>query len=256
MVKMFWTRRCPPFTCGTNKLNTFSGKSPALPSKELEFHNRANQSGHCHLRATKPTNSPCSVHHKAPALAFSVGGLSYSFFHTFNDGSIPLFITINSISQENQESVFVLVDYKEWWVRKPNLARFHDHRPKIDAQPKNNPPLPRVTRKNLLPSPSSHFHHRETPAAACADSGGIGCVLLNQAEVKRAAGEEGFEVIEFEPDYWTTLYKVCEVISSSQLMLGVHGAALTYKLFPRPGSVLMQVGGDWIGLENVLRESG
>lgn len=68
---------------------------------------------------------------------------------------------------------------------------------------------------------------------------------MNQAEVKKVAEEEGFDVIEFEPKYATSMRKAYELMSSSHAMIGVHGAALTHFLLLRPGSVFVQVVPAW-----------
>lgn len=75
-------------------------------------------------------------------------------------------------------------------------------------------------------------------------------MILNQAELRKVAEEEGFEVIEFEPKLRTPLSEVYELVSSSHVLVGVHGAGLTHLLFLRPGSVVVQVlpiGLGWLG---------
>ncbi|GFZ10870.1 glycosyltransferase family 61 protein [Actinidia rufa] len=230
-----------------------------------------------------PPGPLCRVQHKAPALVFSGGGFMYNFFHTFIDGFIPLFITINSVSPDDQDFVFVIVDHQDWWVRKYiDFLRSYSKHPIINLDNDTSTHcFPSATvglishgfmtiDPKLMPNPKAPFHfhsllektycHPHTlPISATVKyrprlvimsrSGGGGRVILNQPEVRKAAEEEGFEVIEFEPGNRTPLQQGCELISSSEVMLGVHGAALTYMWFLRPPSVLIQVVG--IGLEKV-----
>ncbi|KAK7847817.1 receptor-like protein 50 [Quercus suber] len=74
-------------------------------------------------------------------------------------------------------------------------------------------------------------------------NGGAGHVLLNQNEVKFEAKK-----ISFNPTPMNPIYKDYELIHSSNAMIGICGAALTHKIFLRPGSVFMQVvplGTEW-----------
>ncbi|KAH7857751.1 hypothetical protein Vadar_016143 [Vaccinium darrowii] len=235
-----------------------------------------------------PLGPPCMVQHKAPALVFSVGGFTLNFFHTFIDVFIPLFITLNSIAPDNPDFVFAIVDYQDWLInRYADLFRSFSKHPIVNLDNDTNAHcFPSATvglishgfmtiDPNLIPNSKTaiHFHsllyetycrhlrhHSSSPIPTTlkpkrprlvimSRSGGGGRVILNQSELKRAAGEEGFEVIEFEPSVKTNMSFACELISSSHAMLGVHGAALTYSVFLRPGSVLVQVVG--LGLEEV-----
>ncbi|GAB2227933.1 hypothetical protein Droror1_Dr00009762 [Drosera rotundifolia] len=68
---------------------------------------------------SSPGPSRCHVTHKAPALVFSAGGYTGNFFHDFNDGFIPLFVTIHTILPSSGRDFVLVVDSaKEWWLRK------------------------------------------------------------------------------------------------------------------------------------------
>ncbi|KAK3042351.1 hypothetical protein RJ639_002397 [Escallonia herrerae] len=99
------------------------------------------------------------------------------------------------------------------------------------------------------PSSSSKPPKARPRLVLASRSVGVGRVVLNQAEVKLAAEEVGFEVIVFEPTPSTTLPQSYALISSGHVMVGVHGAALTDFLFLRPGSVFVQIVP--IGVENM-----
>nr|AFK35352.1 unknown [Lotus japonicus] len=79
-------------------------------------------------------------------------------------------------------------------------------------------------------------------------SGNASRVILNQDEVIKLAEEVGFNVHVLEPSRKSSMANIYNMIHTSHVLLGVHGAGLTNSLFLRPGSVLVQVvpiGTDW-----------
>ncbi|XAR65240.1 Protein O-GlcNAc transferase [Bertholletia excelsa] len=230
-----------------------------------------------------PSSPPCTLQHAAPAVVFSVGGYTWNFFHVFIDAFVPLFITANSIFPD-QDIVLVIVDAQDWWVREygdlfhsfskypiVNLGNDADNSTRcfpsatvglishgfLNIDPKLIPNSKTIVDfHRLLEKTYCQGHAAVTTSSnprprliLVSRSGGVGRVILNSAEVKKAAEEEGFEVIDFEPRHGTPLHEACRLMSSSHAVLGVHGAALTYGLFLRPASVMVQVVG--IGLEKV-----
>lgn len=72
--------------------------------------------------------------------------------------------------------------------------------------------------------------------------------IENEAELVRAAAGAGFRVSVLQPRPDTELAKMYRALNASDVMVGVHGAAMTHFLFMRPGSVFIQVvplGTDW-----------
>uniref|UniRef100_A0A0D9V1A9 Glycosyltransferase 61 catalytic domain-containing protein n=1 Tax=Leersia perrieri TaxID=77586 RepID=A0A0D9V1A9_9ORYZ len=72
--------------------------------------------------------------------------------------------------------------------------------------------------------------------------------IENEAELVRAAAGAGFRVSVLRPRQDTELAKMYRALNASDVMVGVHGAAMTHFLFMRPGSVFVQVvplGTDW-----------
>ncbi|XP_017970600.1 PREDICTED: uncharacterized protein LOC18610311 isoform X3 [Theobroma cacao] len=67
---------------------------------------------------SSPSGPRCKVRHKAPAIVFSAGGYTGNVFHDFNDGFIPLFITVDSIYQK-QDVILVISEARDW---KPRLV--------------------------------------------------------------------------------------------------------------------------------------
>ncbi|KAK1552781.1 hypothetical protein Q3G72_023472 [Acer saccharum] len=231
-----------------------------------------------------PSPGPkCEAQHNAPALVFSVGGYNGNFWHEFNDGFIPLFITVNSIFPD-QDVIFVIDKARDWWVRKyASLLKAFSKHPIVNLDNDNathcftSASLGLISHgfmtidPTLLPNSATftHFralldkaygHGRNLPSmfnspvtrprlVLMSRKGSIGRVISNEDEVKRVAEEVGFDVIVFKPSVKTPLQEAYALINTSHAMVGVHGAALTHSLFLRPGSVLVQVvplGLEWV----------
>eukprot|EP00257_Ricinus_communis_P027975 XP_025015389.1 uncharacterized protein LOC8289152 [Ricinus communis] len=223
-----------------------------------------------------PSSPPCQVHHNVPALVFSAGGYTGNFFHDFNDGLIPLFITVKTVFSDDQDFVLVISKARDWWVSKyADLLRAFSKYPIINLDndssthcfPSANIGLVShgfmTINPKLLPNSQSftHFHalldkayghHQNQPSefnsarkrprlVITSRSGSVGRLILNQNEVKKIAQNIGFDVTVFEPTPHTPLREAYALINSSHAMIGVHGAALTHSLFLRPGSVFLQV---------------
>ncbi|KAI3906107.1 hypothetical protein MKW98_028717 [Papaver atlanticum] len=231
------------------------------------------------------TKINCQIQHEAPALVFSVGGFTGNLFHDFNDGFIPLFVTIRSAFPNGVAPILVVSHCREWWLEKyAELLRQFSPYPiiNLDNDSKTHC-FPSTTtiglishgymtiNPTLLPNSDSFLGFRKLvgsaydaktsrynqqarrtssrPRLVLASRTGRSRVILNQAEVVLLAKEVGFEVSIFEPNASTSLKQAYKLINSSHVMVGVHGAALTHSLFLRPKSILIQVvpiGIDWL----------
>ncbi|KAH7516029.1 hypothetical protein FEM48_Zijuj10G0091200 [Ziziphus jujuba var. spinosa] len=74
---------------------------------------------------TPPRYDLCSINDTIvldPTIStfFVAGGYIGNFFHDFNDGFIPLFITINTIFHD-RDDVIVVSEAPDWWLVKPGL---------------------------------------------------------------------------------------------------------------------------------------
>ncbi|KAI3984167.1 hypothetical protein MKX01_011121 [Papaver californicum] len=72
--------------------------------------------------------------------------------------------------------------------------------------------------------------------------------INNEEEMVELAEAIGFQVEILYPNPRTELAKIYRVLNSSDVMIGVHGAAMTHFMFMKPGSVFIQViplGTDW-----------
>ncbi|CAL1385698.1 unnamed protein product [Linum trigynum] len=112
--------------------------------------------------------------------------------------------------------------------------------------------LPRITglieeeKLELGPAIRSNSRHN-APKLLIVSRTGSRAITNEEALVK--TGERiGFRVEVLRPDPTTELAKIYRAMNSSDVMIGVHGAAMTHFLFMRPGSVFIQVvplGTDW-----------
>ncbi|KAK6941800.1 Glycosyltransferase 61, partial [Dillenia turbinata] len=72
--------------------------------------------------------------------------------------------------------------------------------------------------------------------------------IMNEDSLVKLAQRVGFDVEVLVPTKTTELARVYRVLNTSDVMVGVHGAALTHFLYLKPGSVLIQViplGSEW-----------
>ncbi|KAJ4847413.1 Xylan glycosyltransferase muci21 [Turnera subulata] len=72
--------------------------------------------------------------------------------------------------------------------------------------------------------------------------------ITNEDMLVKVAQDIGFVVEVLRPERTTELARIYMVLNSSDVMVGVHGAAMTHFLFMRPGSVFIQIiplGTDW-----------
>lgn len=65
--------------------------------------------------------------------------------------------------------------------------------------------------------------------------------ITNENLLVKMAKEIGFLVQVLKPDRTSELAKIYRTLNASDVMIGVHGAAMTHFLFLRPGSVFIQV---------------
>ncbi|KAL9246350.1 hypothetical protein vseg_019896 [Gypsophila vaccaria] len=274
------------------KTATFFTRLPIIPSVEPHlveklrpYPRKSDNDTMSNIReitlTTKPLDSPCTINHTTPALVFSIGGFTGNFFHDFNDGFVPLFITINTLFP-NQDVTLVIADYSEWWYGKYEaiLPQFSNNQiinldnqtvthcfPSVSVGLISHGPM--TINPDLLPLRKSFLDFRaslEEGYRKClvwpppkikgrprlvlvSRVGSIGRVIINQDDVIKAAQEEGFDVVVFEPSAYTYLCDVYRLINGSHAIMGVHGAALTHSLFLQPGGAFIQVvplGGDWL----------
>ncbi|XP_030446998.1 xylan glycosyltransferase MUCI21-like [Syzygium oleosum] len=248
------------------------------------------------IASSPPPNATCGgVTQAAPALVFSAGGYTGNFFHEFDDGLVPLFITVESIFPDHNVTLAV-VDCGDRWLRKYADVLSHlSHRPIINLdRQKETLCFPSITvglikhgpmtiNPKLLPHPKSlsdfaSFLHgvycgggRAAAPPPSPEARGrprlvlvsrprsAGRAFLNQAELEALAESIGFEVRRFAPTLDMRLAESYRLVQGSHAMVGVHGAAMTHAVFLRPGSVLLQVvpvGTEWLSEAYFGRPAG
>ncbi|KAI7758299.1 hypothetical protein M8C21_014661 [Ambrosia artemisiifolia] len=65
--------------------------------------------------------------------------------------------------------------------------------------------------------------------------------IMNENALVKMASKIGFSVTVLKPQRTSELAKIYRELNSSDVMVGVHGAAMTHFLFMKPGSVFIQV---------------
>ncbi|KAI3667380.1 hypothetical protein L6452_42436 [Arctium lappa] len=217
----------------------------------------------------------CDVYHGVPAVFFSTGGFTGNVYHEFNDGLIPLYITSQKF---NKKVVFVILEYHDWWVTKYGdvLSRLSDYEP-VDFNGDNRTHcfseaivglrihdelainsssmtdnktiedfhdvldaayLPRI--RDLVHEEPQETREPEKPKLVIISRNGSRAIM-NQGLLVKMAEKIGFAVEILWPDKTTELAKIYRSLNSSDVMIGVHGAAMTHFLFMKPGSVFIQV---------------
>ncbi|XP_065859475.1 xylan glycosyltransferase MUCI21-like [Euphorbia lathyris] len=219
-----------------------------------------------------PPSPLCQIRHRFPALVFSDGGYTGNFFHDFNDGFIPLFITLNTIFSDQQDFILVASEAPDWWIDKyKDLIQAFTKHPIVTLNDTVTHCFPSATfglishgfmiiNQTLIPNSKTFIDFRSLldksytqnnqtlnlnnskPRLLLASrNGSIGRVIINQNQVIKEMEEIGFDVTIFEPISNSSLSELYGLINSSHAMVGVHGAALTHSLFLRPGAVFVQV---------------
>ncbi|CAK8536643.1 unnamed protein product [Lathyrus sativus] len=218
--------------------------------------------------------SQCGVTHHRRALIFSGSGYTGNFYHDMNEIFIPLFITINSLSPD-EDVIPVIIDSKAWWLKKyddllsvfspqymiietNNLTTTHCFPSAIVGLIKHGQ---LIIDPKLLPYPKTlfDFHaflksayikndislmysdNTDRPLLTLVSRKGNSRAILNQQEVIKLAEDIGFNVHALETTRDSSVADTYRLIHSSHVMLGVHGAGLTNLLFLRQGSVLVQI---------------
>lgn len=215
---------------------------------------------------------PCDFKHKVPAVVFSSGGFAGNIFHEFNDIIIPVFIT----SQHFRSKVkFMITDYQLWWINKfkrvltklthfefINAAetskgtihcfpgaivglKYHDN---LAINTSDTPGAYSMVEFRDLLRKSFNLKTRDVSQMPGTEKPQLLIVsrtrtrtIVNQEAVVRMMEELGFRVFIPANDLMSNLDEFSQVIGSSSVMVGVHGAGLTNEIFLPNGAVMIQV---------------
>ncbi|KAJ4819973.1 Glycosyltransferase family 61 protein [Rhynchospora pubera] len=121
------------------------------------------------------------------------------------------------------------------------------YKPRIRGIIKEEAEKPRRVQKAQRPSNTQNQLGIEKPKLVIISRNGSR-KIENEGRLVKLAKEVGFNVEILRPKRSTELEKIYMHLNSSDVMVGVHGAAMTHFLFMRPGSVFIQVvplGTDW-----------
>ncbi|KAF3647232.1 putative F-box/LRR-repeat protein-like [Capsicum annuum] len=106
----------------------------------------------------------------------------------------------------------------------------------------------RMNMEKLVSSPSSETKMDLKKPKVVIISRNDSRAILNEDSLVKLIEDIGFRVEVLSPQRTTELARIYRVLNSSDVMIGVHGAAMTHFLFMRPGSVFIQIiplGTDW-----------
>ncbi|KAG6508830.1 alpha-1,3-arabinosyltransferase XAT3-like isoform X1 [Zingiber officinale] len=221
----------------------------------------------------------CAVNYSIPALVFAIGGWSgINFFHDFGDVLVPLFQSAAPFSGEVQ---LLVANNKPGWVQKfrpyfDKLSRYpviefdEDDAvrcfPRVtlglrcssiedfQMEPAKSPQgysmvdfaeftrsafgLPRK-RPTLLPEPLVGGEQSTAKARLMLIARAKTRRFTNVEEIVRMAEGAGFEVVVTEAS--DDIAKFSRVVNSCDVLMGVHGSALTNMVFLPRGGVVIQV---------------
>ncbi|KAI3976605.1 hypothetical protein MKX01_008463 [Papaver californicum] len=229
----------------------------------------------------------CSFSHNVPAIIFSTAGYSWNHFHAYTDIFIPIFLTSHMFNKEVQ---FLITNSNRYWIYKykvifQHLSRYpiididnednvHCYKRVIvglkvhkdfDIDPTKSPEGYSMTdfTKFLrsaysLNSKSSAITISKNPQQQLQQprlllvSRKKSRKFINEDEIVTMAESLGYEVIVAEPGNGMDCTRFAEVVSTCDVMLGVHGAGLTNIVFLPVNAILIQIV-PLGGLETVCR---
>ncbi|KAH0854852.1 hypothetical protein HID58_037106 [Brassica napus] len=198
-------------------------------------------------------NNVCDVvYHNVPAVFFSTGG----YTETFTTSSRR-----NHPFHFNKRVVFVIVEYHI-------LSQLSDHPPvDFNGDKRTHCFKEAIVRLKIhdeltcwivlsgylatYPRIDSRRRSREQDwfqTKTCDYVKNGSRVLLNENLLVKLAEEIGFFVEVLRPDKTTELAKIYRSLNSSDVMIGVHGAAMTHFFFLKPRTVFIQIiplGTEW-----------
>lgn len=214
----------------------------------------------------------CSVNHTVPALVFAIGGWTGNFFHDFADVLVPLFQTAYPFGGEVQ---FLVANMKPEWVKKyqlyfRKLSRYeiieYDNDDTVrcfkhvtlglrcssiedfQMEPSKSPhgysmvDFAKFTRRAFSlqrdHSWRSDEQHNKKPRLMIIRRARTR-KFMNVEEIVQMAKEVGYDVVVAEADDDISTFS--RVVNSCDVLMGVHGAALTNMVFLPTNAVVIQV---------------
>ncbi|XP_047975046.1 alpha-1,3-arabinosyltransferase XAT2-like isoform X2 [Salvia hispanica] len=217
-----------------------------------------------HNNTTLPP--PCDFHHHVPAVVFSSGHIGNTY-HEISEIIIPLFLTIKHFQSR---VMFVIEDYIPSFISKYNtilthLSAYKPIKPTTNSAIHCFPALivglkyHGILSLNSSDIPGGYgmpeFRHfifdtfslknmnvSEIPQPRMLLlSRRFTRRILNEDEMIAMIKDVGFQVIVVKRFDYHDMKKLSHVINTCNVILGVHGAGLTYGMFLPAGAVVVQI---------------
>ncbi|XP_064980012.1 alpha-1,3-arabinosyltransferase XAT3 isoform X2 [Musa acuminata AAA Group] len=214
----------------------------------------------------------CSVNHTVPAMVFAIGGWTGNYFHDFVDVLVPLFETAYHFGGEVQ---FLIANLNRPWMDKyqlffKKLSRYeiieYDDDDAIRCFKHVTLGLRCTSAEDFQMEPSKSPHGYTMFDFAKFARGAFSLErdyasrmgeetdkkprlmvitrattrrFMNVEEIVRMAEEVGYEVVVTEGD--PDVSKFSRIVNSCDVLMGVHGSALTNMVFLPTNAVVIQV---------------
>ncbi|XP_058217640.1 alpha-1,3-arabinosyltransferase XAT2-like [Rhododendron vialii] len=220
------------------------------------------------------TPPACQYTHNVPAVVFSSGSFAGNLFHEFSEILIPLFITSRHFQSRLH---FIVTDFSPSFI-----GKFEDILSHLSSYKVINPTANGSV--HCFPGAVVGLHYHGNLAIKSSDiprgysmldfkqflrksynlkirdlsqpeqpvliliSRQSSRRFLNENEMVTMMKALGFKVVIARPNAMSNLDKYAQVVNTSSVMVGAHGAGLTNALFLPQGAVLVQLvplGVDW-----------
>lgn len=162
--------------------------------------------------------------------------------HCFPEAIVGLKIhdelTVDSSLMEGNKSIFEFKNLLDRAYRPQITSLMHEQlKPSVFPTLKRPSKMRRKVQEHPFKKPNLVIISRNGSRA-----------ITNENLLVKMAEKMGFQVQIMRPDSRTKLAEIYRALNSSDVMIGVHGAAMTHFLFMQPGSVFIQViplGTEW-----------
>ncbi|KAJ7976753.1 Glycosyltransferase [Quillaja saponaria] len=165
--------------------------------------------------------------------------------HCFQDAIVGLKIhdelTVDPLLMENNKSI---VDFrnlldKAYRPRIRRLIQEEEHKAQETMKDKISSSPSSQTSSSYINEEVQEDQFKKPQLVIVSRNGSR--ATTNENLLVKLAKKIGFQVEVLRPEPTTELAKIYRVLNSSDVMIGVHGAAMTHFLFMKPGSVFIQV---------------
>ncbi|KAM1992978.1 hypothetical protein ACFX16_009370 [Malus domestica] len=172
-----------------------------------------------------------------PVISFSADKRT----HCFPEATVGLQIhdelTVDSSNMEGNKSIFDFRNLLDGAYRPRVTSLIHER----EAKKKLSVSMSPASKRSLKIKRKAHEAHQLKRPRLVIISRKGSRAITNEHLLVKMAEKIGFEVEVLRPNSGTELAMIYWVLNSSDVVIGVHGAAMTHFLFMRPGSVLIQV---------------